>query len=45
MMIDTRESKIFVRPGGEGLDQLVPRRRRVDVAARHLLEQILELFV
>jgi hypothetical protein len=45
MMIDTRESKIFVGPGGERLHQLVPRRRRVDVAARHLLEQILELFV
>jgi len=45
MMIDTRESKIFVRTGRERLHQLVPRRRRVDVAARHLLEQILELFV
>jgi hypothetical protein len=45
MMIDARETKIFVRPGGEPLHQLVPRRRRLDVAARHLLEQILELLV
>jgi len=45
MMIDARESKIFIRPGAERLDQLVERRRRVDVAARHLLEEILKLFV
>jgi hypothetical protein len=45
MMIDASESKILVGAGGKRLDQLVERRLRVDVAARHLVEEILELFV
>jgi hypothetical protein len=45
MVIDAREPKILERPGAEGLEQLIAGRARRDVAARHLFEQILQLFV
>ena len=44
-MIDASESQILERPRAKRFDQLIARRRWRDVAARHLLEQILQLFV
>ena len=45
MMIDASESEIFERPRSQRFDETLTRRHDVDVAARDLLEQILELFV
>ena len=44
-MIDTRESQILERTGAKRVEQPLAGGRRVEVAARHLIEQILQLFV
>ena len=44
-MIDASEPKIFERPGAERFEQAVARDRGIDLAFRHLIEQILKLFV
>ena len=44
-MVDARESQILERPGPKGIGQPVAGGRRIDLATRHLLEQILKLFV
>jgi hypothetical protein len=45
MVIDARESQILEWPGPKRFEQLAARRRRFHLAARHLIEQFLELFV
>ena len=44
-MIDASKSQIFERPGAERVDQALARNSRLDLAARDLIEQILQLFV
>ena len=45
MMIDAREPQILEWPFAKGVEQPFARGGRVDLAARYLIEQILELFV
>ena len=45
VMIDAREPQILVRAGAQLVHQPGVRRGRIDLAARHLFEQILQLFV
>ena len=44
-MIDAREPEILVRPGTKRLGKLLTRVGRIDVSARDLFEQILQLLV
>ena len=45
MVIDSREPEILVRLGAQRFEQALASRTGIERAARHLLEQILELFV
>jgi len=44
-MIDTRESQILERTGAKRVKQTLAGGRRVELSARYLIEQILQLFV
>ena len=44
-MIDASKSQIFERPGAERVEQAITRIGRLDFSTRHLIEQILQLFV
>ena len=45
MVIDARESKILVRARAQDVEQLLAGGVGIERAARHLFEQILEMFV
>ncbi len=45
MMIDPCEPQIFERPGAQRVDQAVASRLDIELAARHLFEEILQVFV
>ena len=44
-MIDASESQIFVRLRTQRVDKTLASRRGIEIAARDLFEEILELFV
>ena len=45
MVIDACEAQILERPGPKGISEPLPGGRGIDLATRHLIEQILKLFV
>ena len=45
MVIDASETKVFKRAGTQRLDETVARGGHIDLAASHLFEEILQMFV
>ncbi len=45
MMIDTSEPQILIRLGAQRVEQLLQGGFRIELAAGHSIEEILELFV
>ena len=45
MMVDPGEPQIFERPGAQCVDEAIASRLDIELAACHLFEEIVQLFV